>query len=69
MCLMAFKSFEVQKSLPFKMLLYYKYRTERSGRKALDLSHLRVLSMDFLSYSVRVCNLCYSLLIGEYELG
>lgn len=68
LCLLPYKSFEMEKVLPFKMLLLYKQHTQRSGRKLLDLSHLRVTAVDFLSHWLRVCNLCYMLVIHEYEL-
>jgi hypothetical protein len=68
MCMMAYKSFEMDKVLPFKMLLLYKQHTQKSGRKTLDLSHLRVLAVDFLSHWVRLCSVCYMLVIHEYEL-
>lgn len=68
MCLLSYKSFEMDKVLPFKMLLLYKQHVHRSGRKAIDLGHLRVLAVDFLSHWVRLCSVCYMLVIHEYEL-
>lgn len=68
MCLLSYKNFEMDKVLPFKMLLLYKQHTHRSGRKTMELAHLRVLDMDFLSHWVRLCSVCYMLVIHEYEL-
>jgi hypothetical protein len=68
MCMLSYKTLEMDKVLPFKMLLLYKQHTHRSGRTAMDLSHLRVLAVDFLSHWVRLCSICYLLVIHEYEL-
>ena len=68
LCLLPYKPFEMQHIIPFKVLLLYKQHTYRSERKLLDLSHLRVNSVDFLSHCVSVCEICYMLLVHEYEL-
>ncbi|CAG9334004.1 unnamed protein product [Blepharisma stoltei] len=68
LCLLPFKPHELTHVLPFKMLLLYKRHTKKSGRKTMKLSHIRLLAIDFLSHSVRLCNLCYMLIVQENEL-
>jgi len=68
MCLMPYQPSEVAHLLPFKMLLLFKHHTSHSGRRPFDLSHLRVNTIDFLSHWVRLCEICYLLVIHEYEL-
>ncbi|CAG9318993.1 unnamed protein product [Blepharisma stoltei] len=68
LCLLPFKLFELEHVLPYKMLLLYKRHTRKSGRKSLQLSHIRPLAIDFLSHWVRVCNICHMLVLQEYEL-
>ena len=68
LCLFSFKSNEMDAVLPFNMLLLYKRRTKLSGRRHFNLSHIREKGPNYLSYWVRVCQLCYMLLKLEYEL-
>lgn len=68
LCLIPHQRFEMTHSLPFRLLMLYKNHVDLAGRKLLDLSHIRVNSMDFLSHSVSVCPLCYMLVTTEYEL-
>ena len=68
LCRLPYKSFQMKHVLPFKVLLIYKQHTYRSERKRLDLSHIKVTSPDFLSHWVSVCEICYMLLVQEYEL-
>ncbi|CAG9325937.1 unnamed protein product [Blepharisma stoltei] len=68
LCLLPFKNSDLSHSLPFKMLLLYKRHIRKQGRKGLKISHIRTLSSDFLSHSVRICKLCYMLILQEYEL-
>ena len=68
LCRLPYKSFEMKHVLPFKVLLIFKQHTYRSERKRLDLSHIKVTSPDFLSHWVSVCEICYMLLVREYEL-
>ena len=68
LCRLPYKSIEMTHVLPYKVLLIYKQHTYRSERKRLDLSHIKVTSPDFLSHLVSVCEICYMLLVHEYEL-
>lgn len=68
LCLLPHQRFEMSHSLPFRLLMLYKRHVALSGRTLLDLSHIRVNSMDFLSHSVSVCPLCFMLVTTEYEL-
>lgn len=68
MCLLPYQPLEVSHLLPFKMLLLFKRHTSHSGRRPFDLSHLRVNTIDFLSHWVRLCEICYLLVLHEYEL-
>lgn len=68
LCLLPFKPYEMEHILPFKMLLLYKRHSKKSGKKGMKLSHIRVLALDFLSQWVRLCNLCYMLIVQENEL-
>lgn len=68
LCRLPYKSYQMKHVLPFKVLLIYKQHTYRSERKRLDLSHIKVTSPDFLSHWVSVCEICYMLLVHEYEL-
>lgn len=68
LCLLPHQRYEMTHSLPFRLLMLYKRHVALAGRTLLDLSHIRVNSMDFLSHSVSVCPLCYMLVTTEYEL-
>jgi len=68
LCLLPHQRFEMTHSLPFRLLMLYKRHVALAGRTLLDLSHIRVNSMDFLSHSVSVCPLCFMLVTTEYEL-
>ena len=63
MCQYPFKQFEMEKSLPFRMLMLYKMHTYMSGRNSMNLQHLRVTASAFLSHSVRVCRTCFMLVV------
>ena len=62
LCLQIYKNFEANHVLPFHMLLMYKRRTKKSGRRRLKLSHIREKGSNFLTYAVRLCKMCYMLL-------
>ena len=68
LCLMPYKPTEMTHVLPFKMLLLFKLHTANRGHLPFDLSHLRVNTMDFLSHWVRLCEICYLLVLNECEL-
>ena len=68
LCLMPYKPTEMTHVLPFKMLLLFKLHTAHRGQQPFDLSHLRVNTMDFLSHWVRLCEICYLLVVNECEL-
>lgn len=68
LCVLAYPAREMRKTLPFRLLLMYKEHTRGTLREVMDLSHLRVTSVDFLSHSVSVCDLCYQLILQEYDL-
>lgn len=68
LCLMPYKPTEMTHVLPFKMLLLFKLHTAHRGRQPFDLAHLRVNTMDFLSHWVRLCEICYLLVLNECEL-
>lgn len=68
LCLLAYHAQEVRKAVPFRLLLVYREHTKGTSREVMDLSHLRVASQDFLAHSVCVCDLCYQLILQEYEL-
>lgn len=68
LCLLPFKSHEITNQLPYKTLLLFKERTMRKKKGPLDLSHLRIVSADYLTHSIRICELCYCLVLAEIEL-
>ena len=68
LCLLAYHAQEVRKTVPFRLLLVYREHTKGTLREVMDLSHLRVASQDFLAHSVCVCDLCYQLILQEYDL-
>lgn len=68
LCLLAYHAQEVRKTVPFRLLLVYREHTKGTGREIMDLSHLRTISQGFLAHSVCVCDLCYQLILQEYEL-
>lgn len=68
LCLMPYKPTEMTHVLPFKMLLLFKLHTAHRGQQPFDLAHLRVNTMDFLSHWVRLCEICYLLVLNECEL-
>ena len=68
LCLLKYKAFEVDHLVPYKMLVTYKNHTWFTSRYNLDLKHIRVKNADFLSHSLRVCKICYALILQEYEL-
>ena len=68
LCLLPFKSQEIRNQLPYKTLLLFKERTQRKKKGPLDLSHLRIVSADYLTHSIRICEICYCLVLAEIEL-
>lgn len=68
LCRLPFKSQEITNQLPYKTLLLFKERTMRKKKGPLDLSHLRIVSADYLTHSIRICELCYCLVLAEIEL-
>jgi len=68
LCLLPVQTSEMEHVLPFKLLLVYKHHIARRGKSVLDLSHLRVNTVDYLSHWVRICDICHMLVLAEYDL-
>lgn len=68
LCLLPVQTSEMEHVLPFKLLLLYKHHIARRGKSVLDLSHLRVNTVDYLSHWVRICDICHMLVLAEYDL-
>ena len=68
LCLLPVQTSDMEHVLPFKLLLLYKHHVARRGKSPLDLSHLRVNTVDYLSHWVRICDICHMLVLAEYEL-
>ena len=68
LCLLPVKTSEMEHVLPVKLLLLYKHHLARRGKSVMDLSHLRVNTVDYLSHWVRLCDICHMLVLAEYDL-
>ena len=68
LCLLPYRPRELDKVLPFKMLLEYKHHATLNDRAMMDLSHLRASTIDNLSHTLRVCEICFMLVVSECEL-
>ena len=66
-CRLPYSPLQVSNFLPYKLLLVYKARGER-GRTVLALPHLRAVNEDLLTHLVKLCDVCYFLVLAEMEL-
>jgi hypothetical protein len=48
-CLFPFKQFELEKSIPFRMVMLYKKHIQFRGKQCMNLQHLRVTSPEYLA--------------------
>lgn len=48
--------------------MLFKVHSSRRIDLPLDISHLKVTSVDMLSQSVRICQYCFILVTAEFEL-
>lgn len=68
LCLLPYRPSELCKILPYKLLLQYKHHALKNGRAGMDLSHIRPTAVDSISHTLRVCEICYMLVMSEFQL-
>lgn len=68
LCLLPYRPSELCKMLPYKLLLQYKHHALKNNRAGMDLSHIRATAVDSISHSLRVCEICYMLVMSEFQL-
>lgn len=68
LCLLPYQPSELCKIMPYKLLLQYKHHALKNGRTRMDLSHIRATAVDSISHTLRVCEICYMLVMNEFQL-
>ncbi|CAG9321748.1 unnamed protein product [Blepharisma stoltei] len=68
LCRLSYPNYELSNLVSSRVLLLFKNHVTLRSDLPLDVSHLKVYATGHVSQSVRICQLCYTLISSEFEL-
>ena len=68
LCRLQYPNYELSHLIAVRMLVVFKKHLSRRTDFPVDMSHIKVVTNDVLSQSVRVCDLCFMLITAEFQL-